>query len=555
MLSAALVLAAGHAVSAQVVKWTQCVQTIDPAWHDVECALAVSKTRPEVAVLWMHGQQPPNDVFHSYVRYNVSLDGNAFVPGAAADLPGPESGRETTDPMAGSDNTGLWGGSLDGEGDGSRGFWVSRWDPTPAQLVDPVLVQFASGEGPDKPALAFGPALSPDTGERMHLIFSRGYAPDGDDQMHGLTSSSSPLGDVWPDPSTNFPVGPDTNGTVGQGVAPIVVQSSTLRSGPRMVVAYNPSFHTFYELPKATWDDGAGWSTPAGPDHFIDPGTGLPTLILGTPVSPAPGLIYQFPSIAHDPRSVVVINPDYTYYSADSVYLVFSGVVSGSDNIDLFIALSTDGGATFPQEHVLHVLDSDLGDASGVMQLRPAVTVDPDGGVDIVYLAVSPQGVEDTPPWRYQGKFLRITNFMHVEHEALPQTLVHLDLAPQYDLTGVVGFDFDQVGLGHYLSIDSRDCGIYAGFPSRHENTSDSSRPVSMYVSRIQYCGPDLTCYANCDASTTTPLLNVNDFTCFLQAYAIGEPYANCDGSTTQPELNVQDFTCFLQKFGMGCSP
>jgi hypothetical protein len=31
-------------------------------------------------------------------------------------------------------------------------------------------------------------------------------------------------------------------------------------------------------------------------------------------------------------------------------------------------------------------------------------------------------------------------------------------------------------------------------------------------------------CYANCDASTTAPVLNVGDFTCFLQKYANGCP-------------------------------
>jgi hypothetical protein len=60
-------------------------------------------------------------------------------------------------------------------------------------------------------------------------------------------------------------------------------------------------------------------------------------------------------------------------------------------------------------------------------------------------------------------------------------------------------------------------------------------------------------CYANCDASTTAPVLNVADFTCFLQQFAAGESYANCDQSTTVPALNVADFTCFLQRFAAGC--
>jgi hypothetical protein len=60
-------------------------------------------------------------------------------------------------------------------------------------------------------------------------------------------------------------------------------------------------------------------------------------------------------------------------------------------------------------------------------------------------------------------------------------------------------------------------------------------------------------CYANCDGSTTAPVLNVADFTCFLQKFAASDPYANCDGSTTAPVLNVADFTCFLQKYASGC--
>ncbi len=61
-------------------------------------------------------------------------------------------------------------------------------------------------------------------------------------------------------------------------------------------------------------------------------------------------------------------------------------------------------------------------------------------------------------------------------------------------------------------------------------------------------------CWANCDNSTTTPVLNVLDFTCFLNKFAAGDPYANCDNSTTPPVLNVLDFSCFLNKFAAGCS-
>jgi len=62
-----------------------------------------------------------------------------------------------------------------------------------------------------------------------------------------------------------------------------------------------------------------------------------------------------------------------------------------------------------------------------------------------------------------------------------------------------------------------------------------------------------ISCYPNCDQSTTPPILNIQDFSCFLNSFASGVEYANCDGSTIPPILNVQDFTCFLQRYAAGC--
>ena len=60
-------------------------------------------------------------------------------------------------------------------------------------------------------------------------------------------------------------------------------------------------------------------------------------------------------------------------------------------------------------------------------------------------------------------------------------------------------------------------------------------------------------CYANCDGSTSSPVLNVNDFICFQTKFAAGDSYANCDNSTAAPVLNINDFICFQQKFAAGC--
>jgi hypothetical protein len=61
-------------------------------------------------------------------------------------------------------------------------------------------------------------------------------------------------------------------------------------------------------------------------------------------------------------------------------------------------------------------------------------------------------------------------------------------------------------------------------------------------------------CYANCDQSTTPPVLTANDFQCFLTNYANGTSYANCDQSGGVPALTANDFQCFINNYVGGCS-
>jgi hypothetical protein len=77
---------------------------------------------------------------------------------------------------------------------------------------------------------------------------------------------------------------------------------------------------------------------------------------------------------------------------------------------------------------------------------------------------------------------------------------------------------------------------------------------TTFFVDDVSLATTGPSCYANCDSSSASPFLNVQDFSCFLGKYAAGNAYANCDHSTAAPALNVQDFTCFLQKFAAGCS-
>jgi uncharacterized membrane protein len=60
-------------------------------------------------------------------------------------------------------------------------------------------------------------------------------------------------------------------------------------------------------------------------------------------------------------------------------------------------------------------------------------------------------------------------------------------------------------------------------------------------------------CAANCDGSTVVPVLNANDFACFLDRFAAGDARANSDSSSVSPILNAIDFQQFLNLFAAGC--
>jgi hypothetical protein len=65
-----------------------------------------------------------------------------------------------------------------------------------------------------------------------------------------------------------------------------------------------------------------------------------------------------------------------------------------------------------------------------------------------------------------------------------------------------------------------------------------------------QWVGCKGQCYPNCDNSTIPPVVNIADFSCFLQKFAKNDPYANCNVDAT---IDIADFACFLQKFAAGC--
>ena len=83
-------------------------------------------------------------------------------------------------------------------------------------------------------------------------------------------------------------------------------------------------------------------------------------------------------------------------------------------------------------------------------------------------------------------------------------------------------------------------------------NTTDESASLGLYMPandfsegmvhrvRIEYGAGTLRVFLD---NYFTPILNVNDFTCFINRYAAGASYANCDASTVAPVLSMRSVT------------
>lgn len=105
-------------------------------------------------------------------------------------------------------------------------------------------------------------------------------------------------------------------------------------------------------------------------------------------------------------------------------------------------------------------------------------------------------------------------------------------------------------GNNHSITMATTTVGPFNGTVTLNSNAPD--QPARIVTVTGTVVGAPV-CYANCDGSTTAPVLNVLDFACFLNAFAANDTYANCDHSTSLPVLNVLDFSCFLNGFAAGC--
>jgi hypothetical protein len=249
-----------------------------------------------------------------------------------------------------------------------------------------------------------------------------------------------------------------------------------------------------------------------------------------------------------------------------NVYMLCSVDPAGTDPLDVMFARSTDGGATWSAP--IKVNDEPPG--ANAWQWFAAMDVARNGRIDVVWMDTKDTGVVNRSVLHYS--YSTDAGATWAPSASIGGSFDSLIGWPQQNKIGdYMDIESDLVGAGvaysatyngeqdvYYVRINDRDCNgngipdaIDLANGTLHDcNGNGIPDECEMAAGVPVIC----TCYANCDASSIPPVLNVLDFSCFLNRFAAGDPWANCDGSTVPPVLNVLDFSCFLNRFAAGCS-
>jgi hypothetical protein len=179
--------------------------------------------------------------------------------------------------------------------------------------------------------------------------------------------------------------------------------------------------------------------------------------------------------------------------------------------------------------------------------------------------------------WTYPGSYVGniASNAGWTLHETIQTTAAGITMPAQLELTAPIHIAMGQT-VGVYLvgpvapaeirwktgsTASDGNLSLFSN-QTRTEPFAGTAHTNRSFAGRIFYRSGGPACYANCDSSTVNPILNVDDFTCFINEYASAQSlpyeqqvahYSNCDGSTIAPVLNVDDFTCFINQYAQGC--
>ncbi len=390
----------------------------------------------------------------------------------------------------------------------------------------------------DKPFMAVGPRFDAPAVQTLYLFFTDFLAPTpakpGDvvDQPPGqvfgrVTSDLKTL--AWDPARIQVRRSGAGHNEVAVAIIPVVL------TGPphagRVVCVWRPTnpadpSYPLGRTPETMYSDdgGATWLPPGGPislDHsgadliYAVNDVDLPDRAVGVNVNTVPGVAVD----PTDSRLVYVV-----FWGKSSAFTELDG------NVDLYVAQSRDGGASFDPKDTLHLTDDLLGDTveagPPVDQVLPAIAVDQFHGVNVLYYAQTQTaaGIFFLPKWA------RITDFAG---QVKPSQVTTRALGPAFARPVLTGGGVGS--LRDYMMIAASGPLLYATYASTQEAS------MNIYVNRIDLCRADVSPDGVVDSA---------DLLAFGAAVGTGSAAAdvNNDGAVTGEDLSE-----FVQAFVAGC--
>jgi hypothetical protein len=324
----------------------------------------------------------------------------------------------------------------------------------------------------------------------------------------------APLGTVW------SPTGGTL--TTQKGHFPVVLRHGA-ETGRVVVAGQFLSLGEGIVRVERSDDGGATWAVATPAEFLADRNGDIIHRLDGSPALAIPNLGFRvrgLPSVATDPRDTRVVYVAFPARRQDPMTLQVD------TRSDIYIAVSFDGGATFPNDFTYRITDTQLqlpGESDPSLESMPSIAVDHTGGIILLFARTDDPASTDPATASLRVARWSGLNVLH-NNPGFLYELASFPVGTGYQpVVGAAGNDYHMVATSN--------CWFWTGY----------SRPLNgvphIFVRRFEH---SLTCSrADFDGNN---VVDSADLAGFMAAYSIGAPEADINEDEQITTLDPIDF-------------